>query len=111
MPSSAVGGLRVGQEVRIHLRSNPPKRYAIQYGKIQSISETSIDVPLVNTEVAHRVRSSFEVTVHFPHGLDMGPDEREGIRPGMVVEADLVLDHGTLSSWIWSPLRRAAARL
>ena len=55
--------------------------------------------------------AAFRVQVHFPSGFDLPHDQRQALRPGMTLTADLIRDRSTLFAWLVEPLRGAAARI
>ena len=103
--SSSMGLVEIGQEVRVYLDAFPYERHGAQAGRVASISETTLGTGGYGDE------GFFRIDVEFPHGFNLSAAQRQSLRPGMTVSADLVRDYGTLLDWLLEPMRGAASRL
>ena len=110
VPSSAMGFIEPGQEVRVYLDAFPYERHGAQSARVSAISATALTQ---GEETAARTRAGahYRVDVEFPRGFTLSPVQAQALRPGMTVTADLVRDYGTLVDWIMEPLQGAARRL
>lgn len=110
VPSTAMGFVEPGQEVRIYLDAFPYERHGAQSGRVRHVSATALthgDTPTGQIQVG----AHYRVDVEFPNGFTLSPAQAQALRPGMTVTADLVRDYGTLIDWMMEPLRGAARRL
>ena len=110
VPSTAMGFVEPGQEVRIYLDAFPYERHGAQSGRVSSVSATALtqsESPMGHTQAG----AHYRVDVEFPDGFTLSPLQLQALRPGMTVTADLVRDYGTLLDWIMEPLQGAARRL
>ena len=110
VPSTAMGFVEPGQEVRIYLDAFPYERHGAQSGRVSSVSATALtqgESPVGHT----RAGAHYRVDVEFPDGFTLSPLQLQALRPGMTVTADLVRDYGTLLDWIMEPLQGTARRL
>ncbi len=103
--SGAMGLVDIGKEVRVYLDAFPYERHGAHAGRVSSISETTVSAgPQGGGEF-------FRIEVEFPNGFNLSPAQRQSLRPGMTVSADVVYDYGTLLDWLLEPLRGAVSRL
>ena len=110
VPSTAMGFVEPGQEVRIYLDAFPYERHGAQSGRVSSVSATALtqgESPMGHTQAG----AHYRVDVEFPDGFTLSPPQLQALRPGMTVTADMVRDYGTLLDWIMEPLQGAARRL
>ena len=110
VPSTAMGFVEPGQEVRVYLDAFPYERHGAQTARVRSVSATALTqgeawVGRTSDDARYRV------DVEFPDGFTLSPVHTQALRPGMTVTADLVRDYGTLIDWIMEPLQGAARRL
>ena len=108
--SLGIGAIEIGQAVRVYLDAFPYERHGAQHGQVLSISETTLEEKQQPTATSLSA-AMFQVDVEFPNGFGLSPAQRQSLRPGMTVSADLVRDYGTLVDWLLEPLRGAAKRL
>ena len=113
VPSSAMGFVTVGQEVRVYLDAFPYERHGAQVGRVASVSESTLMPGEVLEFGKHQNVGlpSFQVDVEFPEGIRITGVQPEAARKGMTVTADLVRDYGTLVDWVMEPLRGVGERL
>ena len=110
VPSTAMGFVEPGQEVRIYLDAFPYERHGAQSGRVSSVSATALTQG--ESLMGHtQAGAHYRVDVEFPDGFTLSPLQLQALRPGMTVTADLVRDYGTLLDWIMEPLRGTARRL
>ncbi len=108
--SAAMGSMEVGQEVRVYLDAFPYERHGTHSGRVSSISETTLGHG-AHGDAERAGREFFRIDVEFPDGFNLSPSQRQSLRPGMVVSADIVHDYGTVVDWLFEPLRGAVSRL
>ena len=110
VPSSAMGFIEPGQEVRVYLDAFPYERHGAQSARVSSISATALTQG-EDTAARTQAGAHYRVDVEFPSGFTLSPAQAQALRPGMTVTADLVRDYGTLVEWIMEPLQGTARRL
>ena len=111
--SAAAGFVQVGQEVRLYIDAFSYERYGAPVGEVRAISETTL--PPGESGIAHLLVAPaepiFRIEVGFPNGIQAPLPQDVALRPGMLVEAELVRDYNTLVDWAMAPLQGAARRL
>lgn len=109
-PSTAMGMVEVGQEVRVYLDAFPHERHGAQVGRVAAVSESTLgpgEAPFGHDPGL----PLFQLDVAFPNGFNLAPEHVDALRPGMTVTADLVRDRRTLVDWVLEPIRGTVGRL
>lgn len=103
LPSRTIGGVKVGQTVRIVFDAYPYEYYGNAQGTIKSISNSVFGVDEVFSSTNIR-EPSYKVVVDVDRESveDMNGDVH--LMPGMVVEADIIIDKVTLFQWLFGSL-------
>ncbi|MBT8092339.1 MAG: HlyD family efflux transporter periplasmic adaptor subunit [Gammaproteobacteria bacterium] len=104
VPSSAIGRMRRGQNVRLMYDAFPVEEFGAFAGKVQDIAE----VVLLPAEIpqAFALREAvFKVRVTLEAKAIRLQDGQARLRPGMLLGADIVVETRTLASWLLEPLR------
>lgn len=103
-PSRAAGFIRVGQPVRLQLQAFPHQRFGSLSAVVRQVSTSVLspgEAALPGTQVAEpvfRVRVSLEKETMQAYG------EAIPMRPGMQLNAQIVVDRRTLLRWLFDPL-------
>ncbi len=103
-PSRAIGFIREGQEVRLQLQAFPYQRFGTLAGTVKSVSGTVIapsDVSIPGIQVHEPV---FRVRVSLSAEEIVAYGQRQGLQPGMLLTAEVVLDRQNLIRWLFDPL-------
>lgn len=110
VPSRSAGFLHQGLDVRLMYQAFPYQRFGTGSGKVVSVSKTvfapsDIAIPgLSLQEPMFRIRVSIDRDTVLAYG------RREKLQPGMLLNADVVIDKRTLAQWILDPLYAAGRR-
>lgn len=109
VPSTAVGFIRPGQQVRVSYDAFPFQRFGQYHGTVQSVSQT--DVPVASGPNPQDHRAFFIVRV----GLDSAHVRAYGqdipLRPGHTLSADIEIDRRRLIRWMLDPLFAFSGKL
>ena len=103
-PSRAIGFIREGQEVRLQLQAFPYQRFGTLAGKVKSVSGTVIgpsDVSIPGLSVHEPV---FRVRVSLAAEEILAYGKSHPLQPGMLLNAEVVLDRQNLIRWLFDPL-------
>ena len=107
-PSSAIGFARPGQQVRLRFDAYPYQKYGVGKGTIIAISRVAIDP--ANVDAAIRpAEPVFRVRVRI---ASMGSlnIQRDALRPGMTLSADLVMESRPLWALVLGPVTGAMGK-
>lgn len=116
LPSRSIGIVEVGQDVQIRFEAFPYERFGVHAGKIKTVEKTAIlpgELPRVaaaqqgpeGRQPVYRVIATLERQRIPGYGEDFP------LRPGMELEADIVLEQRTLIQWLFNPIYSIAMRL
>lgn len=109
-PSRAVGFIKPGQEVRMMYQAFPYQKFGAGRGIVESVSRTvlapsEVAIPgLQVQEPVFRVRVKLDRDTVSAYGQDVP------LQPGMLVNADIVMDRRSLLEWLLDPLYAAGRR-
>lgn len=105
VPSTSIGFIKSGQTVAMRLQAYPYQKFGIYRGHIASVSSNALsptDLSVLlgqsSQEPYYRVMvdmDSSEVEVY---------GERKQLRPGMALDADIMLDRRKIYEWVFEPL-------
>mgnify|MGYP005667301699 CR=1 FL=1 len=104
IPSTAIGFIKIGQQVRLRYHSFPHQRFGSYVGEIKKISKTllrpdQVDVPIPIGTSVYRTRVALTQSQISAYG------EEYPLQVGMSLEASIFLEERPLYEWIISPIR------
>ena len=114
-PSSAVGFVRPGQDVRVRFEAFPYQRFGHQLGHVVQVSRTplapaelaALSLPVLQRDASGESEALFRITV----ALDSGDADPLPLVPGMRLQADVLLERRRLVEWLFEPLLGLQGRL
>lgn len=106
VPSSAVGFLAVGQDVRLHIDAFPYERFGAVRGRIESIASAAA----LRTTPDGKAAPVYLVTVSLPSPWVLGFGRRQSLLAGMTLSARIVTRRQTLLEWLFEPLFAVSRR-
>ncbi len=112
VPSSAIGFVHEGTPVVLHYPAFPYQKFGVHHGTVVSISRSALTPSEITTlsgqqppqEALYRVQVQLEQQSVLAYG------RMELLKPGMVLDADLMLDRRRMAEWIFEPLYGMARR-
>jgi membrane fusion protein len=109
VPTRAIGFVKNGQEVVLRYDAFPYERFGQYHGRIIDIGRNVWSAgdrvgPLSVKEPVYRVDVSLEKQVVSALGQDFP------LRPGMLVNADLLLEKRTIFEWVFEPVLKLKER-
>lgn len=109
VPSTAMGFIKQGQDVRIAYDAFPYQRFGQYHGVISSVSQT--DVPLPGGMAAGDRRAMFVVRVALDKPTVKAYNTEIALRAGQTLTADVEIDRRTLMRWMLDPLFAFSGKL
>lgn len=114
-PSSAVGFLRPQQAVLLRYQAFPYQKFGQQEGQVVQVSRT----PLQAAELAQlglpaamaQGEPMYRITVQLQRQSVPAYGQEQALSPGMLLEADVLLERRRLIEWIFEPLLSLAQRV
>ena len=104
VPSRAAGLVRRGQTVHITYDAFPQQTYGKFVGRVERVSK-SVFMPGEIRQPFPLLEASYKVQVQIRDAKVMTGDGTVGLRPGMLLAAELVLEPRNLIDWLLEPLR------
>jgi membrane fusion protein len=103
VPSEAIGSVRLGQVVLLRYEAFPHQLFGIKKGKIsrvdnQIILPGEIKFPVTINTPVYRARVQLESQLIEKNGVGYQ------MKPGMLLEADILLEERSIMSWILQPV-------
>ncbi|KVL05196.1 anibiotic ABC transporter [Burkholderia ubonensis] len=106
VPSRAIGFVRLGLRVVLRYDAYPFQKFGQQFGRVTEASRTALSPQ----EVANLTRSAnveeqlYRVTVALDRQDILAYGKSESLRPGMALQADILIDKRRLIEWVLEPL-------
>lgn len=106
VPSSAMGFIHPGGEVKLHYQAFPYEKFGAQAGVIESLPESALKPNEVAVLMGDKIpeQSMYRVLVKLDEQQILAYGHAETLKAGMAVDADLVLEKRPLIEWIFEPL-------
>ncbi|KAF7767776.1 membrane fusion protein RaxA [Pseudoalteromonas citrea] len=103
VPTSAFGFVNEGQQTRLRYHAFPYEKFGVYDGKIMEVSNSVIlpeetNTPGIISEPAYRV----VVTLDDQHVRAYG--KASALRPGMMLDADVIIEERSLLRWLFDPV-------
>lgn len=107
-PTQAVGFARPGQTVRLRFDAFPYQKYGSGRGVVTDVSRVAVDPAAVDPALGIK-EASFRVRVRID-SIGSAPATAAGVRPGMTVSGDLILERRPLWALLFAPIRESLIR-
>ena len=103
VPSRSIGFIEPGQTVALRYQAFPYQRFGFYRGQVREISKTIISPGDATLPVALQ-EASYRVTVALDSQNVTAYQKQVPLQAGMLIDADVLLDHRRLIEWIFDPL-------
>lgn len=113
VPSRAVGFIDKGDAVLLRYQAFPHQKFGHHRGTVLSVSRNALDTAAVAalTGSLHSAEPFYRVLVMLPKQHIDAYGRQEALRPGMLVEADILGERRKLYEWLLEPLYSLSGRL
>ncbi|WP_132146379.1 HlyD family secretion protein [Luteibacter rhizovicinus] len=105
--SDAVGFLKIGTRVMVHLQAFPYQKFGAQHGEIEDISHSALspqEVMVVLGQPQVEQQPLFRINVKLADQQVVAYGIPQQFKAGMAVDADLLLDKRRIIEWLFEPL-------
>ena len=105
VPSRAIGFVAPDSRVVLRYQAFPYQKFGQHYGRVVEISRSALTPAEVSALVGQQVEEPLyriEVALDSQHVMAYG--KAEPVRPGMAVDADILLERRRLIEWVFEPL-------
>lgn len=113
VPSRAIGFIEPGDAVLLRYQAYPYQKFGHQKGRVAQISRSALSASELGTLRAS-VQSQeplYRVTVTLAHQAVTAYGKAEALKPGMLLEADILGEQRRLIEWIFEPLYSIKGRV
>ncbi len=116
VPSRAIGFIEPGNQVVMRYRAFAYQKFGQQYGRVIDISRSALNPPelaalLGGQPSGQQVEPVYRVQVALDSQSVVAYGKPESVKPGMALEADILMDRRRLIEWVFEPLYGMAHHL
>ena len=105
VPSRAVGFIQPGGRVVLRYQAYPYQKFGQQYGRISAISRSALSPSEIAALTGAQARQPlYRVKVHLDRQDILAYGTYEPLKPGMALDADILMERRTLLEWVFEPL-------
>ncbi len=109
-PSRSAGFLTVGQDVLLRYEPFPYQKFGHYRGSVAAVSQTALGFPAFDRNANVPGEPMYRVIVELRQQTVTAYGEARALRPGMAVEADVLLETRRLYEWVFEPLYSLVGR-
>lgn len=112
VPSRAIGFIEPGNRVVLRYQAFPYQKFGQQYGTVSDVSRSALSPSEASTLAGQQVNEPLyrvQVTLDSQHVLAYG--KTEPVKPGMALDADIMMETRRLIEWVFEPLYGIGHRL
>lgn len=111
VPSTAIGFIKAGQDVRVSYDAFPYQRFGQYHGTVQSVSQTDVPVATGTGAGTQDRRAFFLVRVKLDQSRIKAYGSEIALRSGHTLSADIEIDRRRLIRWMLDPLFAFSGKL
>lgn len=105
VPSSAIGFVHTGTPVVLRYQAYPYQKFGQQYGQVVQVSRSALSPGEAASLLGQNVATPlYRVLVRLDHQSIDAYGKAEALKPGMALNADILLDRRNLWQWVFEPL-------
>lgn len=114
VPSRAIGFIEQGSRVVLRYQAFPYQKFGQHYGRVTDISRSALSPAEVAAVVGQSVQQTeplYRVQVALDSQQVMAYGKAEPVKPGMALDADILMERRSLIEWVFEPLYGLGHRL
>jgi membrane fusion protein len=112
VPSRAIGFIEPGSRVVLRYQAFPYQKFGQQYGRVADISRSALSPADVGALVGEQAREPlYRVQITLDRQTVPAYGKAELLKPGMALEADILMERRRLIEWAFEPLYGIGHRL
>jgi membrane fusion protein len=105
VPSNAIGFVSPGNRVVLRYQAFPYQKFGQQYGNVVQVSRSALSPAEAASLLGQNVSTPlYRVLVRLDHQSIDAYGKAEALKPGMALDADILLDRRSLWQWVFDPL-------
>jgi membrane fusion protein len=113
VPSRAIGFIAPGDKVLLRYEAYPYQKFGHQVGFVERVSRSALNLIELQTLMGGATQSEpmYRVTVRLTRQTIMAYGKPESLKPGMVLEANVLGENRRLLEWAFEPLYSLRGRV
>lgn len=114
VPSRAIGFVEPGSRVVLRYQAFPYQKFGQQYGKVADISRSALgpaEVAVVIGQATRQAEPLYRVQVVLDSQQMLAYGKAQPLKPGMALDADILMERRSLIEWVFEPLYGLGHRL
>lgn len=107
VPSRAIGFIAPGSRVVLRYQAFPYQKFGQQYGRVSDISRSALsaaDLVALVGQQSQPLEPLYSVQVALDSQDVLAYGNRQPFKPGMALNADILIDRRSLIEWVFEPL-------
>lgn len=105
VPSKAVGFIHAGEPVVMRYQAYAYQKFGQHVGRVREVSRSAVSATEVSRLLGQNITDPrYRVEVTLDRQSVMAYGKQESLRPGMTLDADVLLDRRRLIEWVLEPL-------
>jgi len=106
VPSEAIGFIRAGARVALHYQAFPYQKFGVHDGSVSTVGSNAFTPTELTTLLGKQPpqESYYQVEVALARQSVVAYGSDEALRPGMALDADVMLDRRRMIEWVLEPL-------
>jgi membrane fusion protein len=105
VPSNAIGFVHNGTPVVLRYQAYPYEKFGQQYGQVVQVSRSALSPAEAATLLGQSITTPlYRVMVSLDRQTINAYGKAQALKPGMALNADLLLDRRSLWQWVFEPL-------
>lgn len=105
VPSRAIGFIDPGSRVVLRYEAFPYQKFGQQYGRVTDVSRSALTAPEITALIGQQSQEPlYRVQVKLDRQSVLAYGHDEPVKPGMALQADILMDRRTLLEWVFEPL-------
>ena len=112
VPSRAIGFIDPGSRVVLRYEAFPYQKFGQQYGQVTDVSRSALNSSEIATLIGQQSQQPlYRVQVKLDEQFVLAYGHKEPVKPGMTLQADILMDRRSLLEWVFEPLYGMAHHL
>lgn len=112
VPSRAIGFIEPGHRVVLRFQAFPYQKFGQQYGTVSEISRSALSPSEASSLVGRQINEPlYRIAVVLDRQDVLAYGKAEPIKPGMALDADILMEKRRLIEWVFEPLYGIGHRL
>jgi membrane fusion protein len=112
VPSRAIGFIDPGSHVVLRYEAFPYQKFGQQYGHVTDVSRSALSSSEIEALIGQQSQQPlYRVQVKLDRQFVRAYGRDEPVKPGMALQADILLDRRSLLQWVFEPLYGMAQHL